>query len=149
MIELTFRAADGPIVIQFNTPVATPGADRPWAVKVGLDGRPSPIVGEDPLEALALAALFAASYLSGREGLDPPLNDLPWERAPDLLAQGFREGILAVLDVRGIACSDEARERIAACAAPAVLQRFLVRAKSAASIDEVFAAIPPSSTPGP
>ena len=101
MIELTFRTADGPMVIQFSSPVPTPGGNRPWAIEVRLHGRPSTIVGEDPLEALALGALFAASYLGGREGLEPALNELPWKQTPDLLAQGFREGLLAVLDVRG------------------------------------------------
>lgn len=144
MIELTFQTADGPIVIQFTTPVATPGANRPWAIAVHLDGRPSKIVGEDPLEALALGALFASSYLSGREGLDPPVNDLPWKETPDILAQGFREGLLAVLHVRGILCSDAARTRIAACADPAVLQVCLARAKTAANVDEVLADVKPA-----
>ena len=149
MIELTFRTDDGPMVIQLSTPVATSGADRPWAIEVRLNGRPSTIVGEDPLEALELAARFAASYLSGREGLDPPVTDLPLTKAPDLLAQGFREGLLALFDVRGIPCLDAARVRIAACADPAMLQLFLAHAKTAASVDEVFAAVPPPSTPTP
>ncbi len=83
MIELTFQTADGPRVIQFDTPTATPEADRPWAIEVRLDARPTIIVGEDPLEALELAARFVASYLRGREGLDPPLNQpLPYEPKP-------------------------------------------------------------------
>jgi len=147
MIELTFRTADGPMVIQFSTPVATPEANRPWAIEVRLNGRPSTIVGEDPLEALELAARFAASYLSGREGLDPSINDLPLKQAPDLLAQGFREGLLALLDARGISCPDEARVRIATCTDPAMLRLFLARAKTAASVDEVFSAVPLSSAP--
>ena len=149
MIEVTFRTADGPMVIQFSTPVATPGADRPWAVTVGLNGRPSTIVGEDPLEALGLAAWFASSYLSGRDGLEPPVNDLPLTAAPELLVQGFREGLLAVLEVRGIPCPDEARARIAACADPAMLQLCLARAKTVANVDEVFAGVPPPSASAP
>lgn len=144
MIELEFRTSDGPIVIQFCTPVATPEADRPWAIEVRLNGRPTNIVGEDPLEALELAARFVAGYLGGREGLDPPVNDLPLKQAPDLLRQGFREGLLAVLEVRGIPCSDVTRERIASCTDSAVLQILLARAKTAISIDEVFAAVPVS-----
>ena len=147
MIDLTFRTDDGPMVIQFSTPVATPGANRPWAIEVLLNGRPSTIVGEDPLEALELAARFAASYLSGREGLNPPVNDLPLTKAPDLLAQGFREGLLAIFDVRGIPCPDAARVRIAACADPAMLRLYLAHAKTAASVDEVFAAVPPAPAP--
>lgn len=147
MIELTFRTDDGPMVIQLSTPVATPGANRPWAIEVLLNGRPSIIIGEDPLQALELAARFAVSYLSGREGLDPPVNDLPLTNAPDLLAQGFREGLLALFDVRGIPCPDAARVRIAACADPAMLQRFLAHAKTAASVDEVLAAVSPAPAP--
>ncbi|MEO5729241.1 MAG: Uma2 family endonuclease [Byssovorax sp.] len=52
---------------------------------------------------------------------------------------GLREGILAVLDARGIACPDDARERLMACDDPPVLQRWLARAKSAGSAAEVFA----------
>ena len=147
MIELPFRTADGPMVIQLGTPEATPEAVRPWTIEVRTNGRSQKIYGEDPLQALELAARFAAAYLSGREGLDPPVNDLPLQQAPDILAQGFREGLLALLDVRGIPCSEEARERIAACADPAMLQRFLARAKTAASLDEVFAVAPPPSAP--
>lgn len=146
MIEIAFRTVDGPIVIQLGTPVATPEADRPWAIEVRLNGRPSSIVGEDPLEALELAARFAASYLSGREGLDPPVNTLPLKGAPDLLTQGFREGLLAVLNVRGLLCSDADHTRIAACSDPATLQLFLAHAKTAASVEEVFAAVPPPSS---
>ena len=60
------------------------GGNRPHggAGTTGSTG-PSPIVGEDPLEALELAARFAASYLGGREGLDPPVNDLPSKEAHD------------------------------------------------------------------
>src|SRR5262245_61667351 len=142
MIELTFQTADGPDVIRFDTPVATPGANRPWAIKVHLNGRPSTIVGEDPLEALELAARFAASYVSASEGADPPLNTRPLKEAPDILAQGFREGLLAVLEVRGIPRTDATRTRIAACVDPAVLQRWLERAKTAATADEIFAGEP-------
>jgi hypothetical protein len=149
MIELKFSTSDGPIVVEFNTPVATPEANRPWAIEVRLNGRPSTIVGEDPLEALELAARFAASYLSGREGLDPAVNDLPLKEANDLLAQGFREGILALLEVRGIPCPDAASAHIAACTEPATLQLFLARAKTAASIDEILAALSPPTPPGP
>jgi hypothetical protein len=145
MIEFTFHTADGPMVICFSTPVVTPEAKWPWAIEVRTNGRPQTLVGSDPLEALEVATRFAASYLSGREGLDPPVNALPMQKAPDLLAQGFREGLLAVLDVRGIPCPDAAHARIAACADADMLQLFLARAKTAASIDEVFAVVPPPS----
>lgn len=141
-MELTFRTDEGPVLIQLGAPVATPKADRPWAVEVCTNGRPQTMVGEDPLEALELAARFASSFLSGREGLDPPVSDLPLTEAPDVLAQGFREGLLAVLHVRGIPCPEDARARIATCADSGMLQSFLARAKTAASVEEVFAAPP-------
>jgi hypothetical protein len=139
MIELKFSTADGDMVVQFGTPVSTPAAKFPWAIDVRTNGRSQILAGNDPVEALALAAHFASSYLSGRDGLDPPINDLPLARAPDLLAQGFQEGILAVLDVRGMVCTDEARVRVATCTDDAALQRYLRRAKVAATLAEVFA----------
>lgn len=142
MIELTFQTDDGPILIQFSTPTATPKYGLPWSVEVRTNGRPQTIAGEDPMQALEFAARFAASYLSGREGLDPLVDERPLKEAPDILAQGFREGLLAVLEARGIPCPDAARTHIAACADPAVLQRFLERAKTAATVDEIFADVP-------
>src|SRR4051794_40263588 len=90
MIELTFQTAAGPIVLQFSAPVATPESVRPWTLVVRIDGRPSKVYAEDPVQALEFAARFAVGYLSGREGLDPPVNDRPSKEAPDILAQGFR-----------------------------------------------------------
>ncbi|WP_017627815.1 hypothetical protein [Nocardiopsis chromatogenes] len=60
---------------------------------------------------------------------------------------GFREGktkgeaesLLAVLDARGFALTDEHHERIAACDDPALLLRWTTRAVTADSADEVFA----------
>ena len=74
MIELKFRTAEGPIVIQFETPLATPAAVRPWTAVVRINGRPSNIYGEDPVEALELATRFVESYLHDTEGLDPPVG---------------------------------------------------------------------------
>jgi hypothetical protein len=71
MIELTFQTADGPIVVQIGAPVETPGEKHPWGVEVRTNGRPQTIRGEDPVEALEMATRFLASYLGGREGLDP------------------------------------------------------------------------------
>jgi len=59
-------------------------------------------------------------------------------RADQALAGGLREGLLAVLDVRGIPCPDEARARLEACAEPAVLRHLLARAATAVRVDEVF-----------
>ena len=60
------------------------------------------------------------------------------EGRAELATAGLREGVLAVLDARGIACPDDARERLMSCDDPAVLQRWLARAKSVGSAAEVF-----------
>lgn len=74
MIELTFRSADGPILIQILAPVPTPEQKWPWAIEVRTNGRSQTLAGDDPLQALEMAAQFASSYLSGREGLEPPVE---------------------------------------------------------------------------
>ena len=55
---------------------------------------------------------------------------------------GLREGILALLDARGIPCPDEVRARLMSCGDPSVLQRWLSRATSAASAAESFSGEP-------
>jgi hypothetical protein len=83
MIELTFRTANGPLVIRFETPVATPGAVRPWTAVVHLDGRPSNVYGEDPVGALELATRFVQSYIHDMEGLDPAvMPPTPYQEEP-------------------------------------------------------------------
>jgi Uma2 family endonuclease len=52
----------------------------------------------------------------------------------------LRDGIAALLDARGIPCSEGVRARLASCGDPLVLQRWLLRATSAASAEEIFAA---------
>ena len=51
---------------------------------------------------------------------------------------GLREGVLAVLHARGIACPDEARARLRGCEDPSTLQRWLSRATSAGSAAEAL-----------
>jgi hypothetical protein len=77
MIELTFRTADGPIVIQVCDPVATPGPDAlmPWTLQVITNGRPQTVYGLDPVDLFKGAAEFMGGYLYGREGLDPPIEE--------------------------------------------------------------------------
>ena len=50
----------------------------------------------------------------------------------------LREGIAALLGARGIACSSEARERLSSCSDAATLQRWLFKAMTAGTEDEVF-----------
>jgi Uma2 family endonuclease len=58
-------------------------------------------------------------------------------RAEDALA-GVREGILALLDARGIACPDEARGDVMSCDDPPTLRRWLSRAKTAGTAAEIL-----------
>ncbi len=51
---------------------------------------------------------------------------------------GIRRGIVAFLAARGIACSEETRARIDACADPEVLDHWLSRATTAGSEADVF-----------
>jgi Uma2 family endonuclease len=53
---------------------------------------------------------------------------------------GLRAGILAALDTRGLALPDDLRARVLAGDDPAILQAWLLRALSATSVEEVFAA---------
>ena len=54
--------------------------------------------------------------------------------------EGKIEAVIAVLSARGIPVSDEGRARIEACKDAATLGRWIVRAATAASIEEIFAA---------
>jgi Uma2 family endonuclease len=59
------------------------------------------------------------------------------ERAEQAVA-GLRQGVLAVLEARGVACPNEARARVMACDDPLALQRWLARATSARSAGEAL-----------
>ncbi len=74
MIELAFRTAEDPIVIQFETPQPPPEGDETWTILVRLNGRASKLRGMDPIHALEQGARFAAGYLHGREGLAPKVE---------------------------------------------------------------------------
>jgi hypothetical protein len=55
------------------------------------------------------------------------------------IAEGKAAAILAVLSARGVPVSNEARARIEACTDVAMLDRWISRAATVSSIDEVFA----------
>ncbi len=59
-------------------------------------------------------------------------------QADHALSDGLREGLLAILDARGLTCPDEARARIESCAEPSTLRRWLLRAKTVDSVEQVF-----------
>jgi Uma2 family endonuclease len=67
-------------------------------------------------------------------------------QADQALAAGLREGLLAILDARGIPCPDEARARVESCAEPSTLRRWLLRAKTAGRVEQVFS--PETPEPG-
>lgn len=50
----------------------------------------------------------------------------------------FRDAILAILAARGLTPSPEDRQRVETCADPALLSRWITRAATAATMDEVF-----------
>jgi hypothetical protein len=52
--------------------------------------------------------------------------------------QSLTEDILVVLEARGIDVSDEVRERVTACDDPDVLRRWLIRAATVPSAEEIF-----------
>jgi len=56
-------------------------------------------------------------------------------------AQGLREAIVAVLEARGLAAGDDVRAALASIEDPAILRPLVPRAATAASMDEVLAAL--------
>jgi Uma2 family endonuclease len=57
----------------------------------------------------------------------------------ELAMTGLREAILALLSARQIPCPDDARVRLSSCHDPATLQRWLKRAMTAGTVEDVFA----------
>ncbi|MEI7894167.1 MAG: hypothetical protein WCI05_13825, partial [Myxococcales bacterium] len=55
-------------------------------------------------------------------------------------AKGRAEGVLMICRARGLTADDAIRESVLACRDLPTLERWLVRAATATSIDEVFAA---------
>jgi hypothetical protein len=56
----------------------------------------------------------------------------------EAVAAGLREGLLAILDARGIACQEDARQRVDSCVDATTLRQWLLRAKTATRIDDMF-----------
>ncbi|WP_405681638.1 hypothetical protein [Streptomyces sp. NBC_01238] len=54
-------------------------------------------------------------------------------------ARGRAEGLLLILAVRGLAITDEIREKITGCDDPQLLHEWLNRAATAATVEDVFA----------
>lgn len=90
-----------------------------------------------------MAELFGSVDLIGR--LKGMMEDLE-TKAEQAQAQAeqalgsLREAILALLSARGIACSDQARARLLSCIDLPTLQRWLARATTASTAEEVLSA---------
>jgi hypothetical protein len=89
-----------------------------------------------------MAELFGTTDLIGQ--LKGMIEDLE-ERSEQAQAQaeqtmtGLRAAILAMLEARRIPCPPDTRSRLLSCQEPATLQRWLLRAMTAGTLDEVFA----------
>jgi len=78
------------------------------------------------------------------DGRDPATRDYGADQRAQGKAEAFAEqakaaAILAVLSARGVPVSDEARARIEACGDVAILDRWILRAVTVPSTEEVFA----------
>ncbi|MEE1750942.1 hypothetical protein [Streptomyces sp. SP18CS02] len=69
----------------------------------------------------------------------PIMQDYTEEVRAKAQAQGEAKALLIILEQRGIHISDAARERINAGEDPEILLRWLTRALSATSAEEIFA----------
>jgi hypothetical protein len=101
----------------------------------------------DKLRFLSGEALLPVSAdLIGRlQGMIKNLEVKAHQTQADQALVGLREGLLVILDMREIPCPDEARARIEACVEPSTLRRWLARAKTATSVEEVFSDARPTT----
>jgi Uma2 family endonuclease len=88
-----------------------------------------------------MAELFGSADLIGRLTSIVEELEAKAEQARVTAEQavaGLREGVLAVLDARGISCPDEVRAALMSCDDPLTLQRWLSRAKAVSSATELL-----------
>jgi Uma2 family endonuclease len=89
-----------------------------------------------------MSELFGTADLIGRlKGMVEDLAtkaDQAQTQADQALAS-LRQAILALLEARQLPCPEQARARLLACADPSTLQRWLLRATTASSLEEVLA----------
>ncbi|WP_024804642.1 hypothetical protein [Nocardia sp. BMG51109] len=88
------------------------------------------------LTELGLGTTAAAT--TWRQLMTVDLSFFRSETSQRLRAQGVASSILRILERRGITVPEAARDRITACADPAMLDTWLDRAVDAATIDDVF-----------
>jgi len=113
-----------------------------------------------------MAELFGSADLIGRltgmvEDLEAKAEEAAANveqaaaKAAQAWAAGLREGVLAVLEARGIPCPDDVRERLISSDDPATLQRWLSRAKVVRYPEQIFSLEPeapwrqPAKSPPP
>jgi hypothetical protein len=98
---------------------------------------------------VGMSELFGTDDLIGRlTGMVQSLEakaEQAEAKAEQAEAKGFRDGVLAVLDARGVPCPDDARSRLLAEGDLSTLRRWLSRAKSASTAAEVLAADVPGT----
>ena len=99
--------------------------------------RLSTMVGER--ESKAEQAESKAEQAESRADLAETRADMAETKA-SLAIVGLRTGILTALDARGIAVEERSRAQVLSCDDPMLLQRWLLRALSVASAEEVFSA---------
>ena len=88
-----------------------------------------------PIRALfdgAMAEIAVARALEAKE--NPAIVEMKRESE----ARGRAESLLAILEARGISVSDDERARILESSDPETLMRWLRRAGTASSLDEVL-----------
>lgn len=133
----------------------TPKAARAWMELIAdsLDGEVEEARYTDPLMTRVLANIRSGTLTP--EELEQVKEEAAWEQTKhDARLEGELEGkrkgrlegklegkaeaVLAVLGARSVRVSDEARARILACQDVAALERYLTRALTAGSIDELM-----------
>lgn len=83
---------------------------------------------------------------AARKYLEDLMTTTTWEYQSDFArkyfgagkAEGLAEGVLAVLDARGISVPDDVRARISNCADAHRLDGWLIRAANATTLGDVF-----------
>ncbi|MBA9001202.1 hypothetical protein HNR21_000084 [Actinomadura cellulosilytica] len=103
--------------------------------------------GIDTLEpeqaALYFDYLMQKLSAAARQELEALVLTKPYEYKSDFArrmeARGEARGLLMVLEVRGVEVTDAARQRITGCTDPEQLDRWMRRALTVTSVEEVFA----------
>jgi len=132
------------------------GAQRYQRIVPQFGRHASGVLGLDlAIEGGSLRFFYGMAELPGTSDLIGRLNGMVADleaRAFDSQAQileaqeqaaqaltALRGGIAALLGARGLVCSEEVQARLSSCSDAATLQRWLVRAMSAVTVEEVFA----------